>query len=347
MLLPMSSHPPRPIATSQSTTAERTFCDEREVENLFVYTTIALGAIGAATCLCVLAVLYGYNKDRHSLRDRIIVTMTLGNLVFAVGCFWNFANLHDTSAEGRAIWCPFLYSSIISFSWGNGLWMAGKFTMVAAEIFIVAVSVFVLTTGRAEIPRRAEIAGHILCALSGLVLLIYWTTRGYDVSLAGQQARTYGGALKYSKEYFAMWGRALQVWVGLLGVVVLVWVYQRVLLFRLLKDWREAVTSNEASMDRDLWDTSDPMNQVLREQRRLLLKLQRAAYMEVAKPLEYYVFVFILFSPPAIVTALQWCNEQDQGVSITGSDPATCIQFDVALMRPLNVHVQRAIPSLP
>ena len=55
------------------------------LNNRWVYATAVFGALSVVGSLAVLAVGYGYNKDRRSHRDRILAGMFLANLLFSLG----------------------------------------------------------------------------------------------------------------------------------------------------------------------------------------------------------------------------------------------------------------------
>ena len=53
--------------------------------NNWVYATVVIRVLSVVGSLAVLAVGYGYNKDRRSHRDRILAGMFLANLLFSLG----------------------------------------------------------------------------------------------------------------------------------------------------------------------------------------------------------------------------------------------------------------------
>ena len=77
-------------------------------------------------------------------------------------------------------------------------------------------------------------------------------------------------------------------WLGLFGVCVAAWLYQRYYLHRLLQEWGEGVIDAEKQWDRDLWDDSNPEtlygNARRRRRRRPLPPLFPPFPSDVAKP---------------------------------------------------------------
>ena len=62
---------------------------------------------------------------------------------------------------------------------------------------------------------------------------------------------------------------------------------------------------SEARWARDLWA---PENQGELLTKRRVFALARDGYAEIAKPLEPFVFVFVIFGVPAIVMATDYCQ---------------------------------------
>ena len=112
------------------------------------------------------------------------------------------------------------------------------------------------------------------------------------------------------------------VWLGLLGIVIAMWLLQRWLLHGLLRQWNAGLADAKDTWDRELWNTSDAYVEGERAKRRLLLDLQKEAYLGLTKPLEPYIAVFVLFSTPAIVMATDACSAEtaDVGGARNGDD---------------------------
>ena len=98
----------------------------------------------------------------------------------------------------------------------------------------------------------------------------------------------------------------LRAWICLLGIVMAMWIYLRWLFFKIVREWQEHLKIKEDEWNRDLWA---PSQQAERENKLRVLLMAREAHEEVAKPLEPYVFVFVLFCVPAAVMATDYCVE--------------------------------------
>lgn len=96
-----------------------------------------------------------------------------------------------------------------------------------------------------------------------------------------------------------------QVWLGLLAAAVLLWACLRYSFTRLLTEWRAVETEAHKSWDRDYWSDVDTD---VRGRKQRLLDLVKEGYEEVARPLEPYVAVFVVFGVPAIVMATDFCQ---------------------------------------
>ena len=86
----------------------------------------------------------------------------------------------------------------------------------------------------------------------------------------------------------------VEVWIGLLGVAIVLWFALRWTYRRLLTKWRIELGAAEALWDRELWDTSQ---QGARATKARMQHLVREVFDEVARPLEPYVVVFMLCLP--------------------------------------------------
>lgn len=97
----------------------------------------------------------------------------------------------------------------------------------------------------------------------------------------------------------------LLVWDVLVGLAVGLWAVLRILhvrALRLLGNEAAAATHAEAT---DVWiDT----RRSVWEAKRRFLELQREAFTEVAKPLEPYIAVFVVFAAPAFVMSTSFCQ---------------------------------------
>jgi hypothetical protein len=105
----------------------------------------------------------------------------------------------------------------------------------------------------------------------------------------------------------------LTVWTCLLGTVVAMWLYLRVIFVKLLREWREHLAVKEAEWNRDLWAVSQKAE---RDNKLRVLLMARDAHEEVAKPLDPYVFVFVLFAIPAVVMTTDYCVDHSSAKNV-------------------------------
>ena len=97
--------------------------------NILTWVGSAFGALGIVGCICVMWVIYGYGKDRRSIRDRILIGIFMSNLVYSI------ANAAPNNLVGEATgrpcghWVidpvPGEYKATCSL---RGLWMWGKYS---------------------------------------------------------------------------------------------------------------------------------------------------------------------------------------------------------------------------
>jgi hypothetical protein len=98
--------------------------------------------------------------------------------------------------------------------------------------------------------------------------------------------------------------RMLQVWDGLLGVAVIAWGGLRVAHASAEWSWHRQVRASAMEEEQDEWADTRRSHW---ETKWRLARLQKAGYKEVAKPLEPYVLVFIVFGVPAVIMSTTAC----------------------------------------
>jgi hypothetical protein len=89
--------------------------------------------------------------------------------------------------------------------------------------------------------------------------------------------------------------RVVQIWVGLLGVAIAMWMYLRRTYTMILCEWRTVYDDTARTEAADSWASTRRGQWAARRQ---LLKIQRQAFAAVVKPLEPYVILFVLFGVP-------------------------------------------------
>ena len=199
----------------------------------------------------------------------------------------------------------------------RGMWFWGKYTMVPYELFIIAASIVTLKTGSINVPWKYERAAHAGCIATGLLVFIgFWATAGqYNAEYLETSSYTVQQGLL--AKYDTLVETFVQVWLGLLGIMVAMWVYQRMFLFEgLKKQWDTGLTEAEEQWDRDLW-ADDEHTRFQRANKRRLLDVIEEGYLEIVKPLEPYVATYIIFGVPAILMATSWCGGHSEAATPT------------------------------
>ena len=102
-------------------------------------------------------------------------------------------------------------------------------------------------------------------------------------------------------------GALTQAWLGFFALALALWVYMRFGVVRSLeREWGVTYATAAGDWARDHWHEADQPVVAMKQK---LLALQHQAFREVVAPLEPYVFVFLLFLPPAIALATDWCTD--------------------------------------
>ena len=225
--------------------------------NHMVAATSVFGAISFIAALSVIAVIIGYQKDRKSLRERILLGVFYGNAIYSLGNMIP-VGLEKTGANdcGEPVMGPAVPAV-------RGLWFMGKYTMVSYELLIIYGSIMALRSGSINMAPTKERAAHGACIGTGLIAFIAFYTKSealfddYNTATASGDYTRQQSALK---SYDVLVKTMVQFWLFLLIMMVCAWVYQRFVLFaRLKKQWDEDLEEAESDWNRDLWKRSDPV----------------------------------------------------------------------------------------
>ena len=273
-------------------------CSENvDINNRVAYATAALGAVGLLGSLSVFAVILGHDKDKKSFRERILVGVFVGNLIYSA------VNLVPIAVEktGNNDCGEPTIGSAEGQAWTRGLWFWGKYTMVAYELFVIYASVVALRTGSINMPwvhERRIHAGCVAVGIAGFCGFYFPALRHYGAYLAATDYAPQQAALD---SYDGLVQSVVQIWLGLLGLMLLVWTYQRLLFRELLTEIRAATDLAEEALMNSVFDGKRPAKS------RELLAYRKQGFYEMARPLEAYIAVFILFGVPAAVMATGYC----------------------------------------
>jgi hypothetical protein len=109
----------------------------------------------------------------------------------------------------------------------------------------------------------------------------------------------------------------LVAWDVFVGVAILLWLVLRLLhCFGLWQLGIEATLAEEAE-EADVWAGT---RRSAWEARRRLWEARREAFVEVAKPLEPYIAVFVLFAAPAFIMSTSYCQSHSGATETVDSE---------------------------
>jgi hypothetical protein len=190
--------------------------------------------------------------------------------------------------------------------------------MVAYELFVIYASVVALRTGSINMPRdheRLAHAGCVVVGVAGFCGFYFPAARLYSEYLAATDYAPQQAALN---SYDGLVMEMVQAWLGLLGLMLAVWIYQRWLLRGLMTEIRAAIDRAEEALMNAVFDGNRPSKS------RELLAFRKQGYDEMARPLEAYIAVFIVFGFPALVMALDTCAVSSEPSKLSVSCQHIC-----------------------
>lgn len=216
--------------------------------------------------------------------------------------------------------------------------------MVGYEIFIVGVTLAILRGNSINVlsPRRERIC-HRLCVGLGAVMFLGWFINcnvihatleekdpmnddNYDYydTPDNDHADLLAAQDVFNQEHTKMTRWFQLGWIAFLAVSVSIFIMQRTILHRLLREWQASLAEAKQDWSRDLWNTSNPDVQNERDRKQKLRDLAKEAYFEVAAPLKRYYAVFLVFAIPDIVMATDWCAAQSTRALQNNTAPIAC-----------------------
>jgi hypothetical protein len=306
--------------------------------NVIVFATAAVGGASAASCFAVAATIVAHGHDRVSMRDRIVVGLMMANAVYSTA---NAIPLNALRTD--VVDCGRLAMSFDAIRFGRAWWFCGKYGLVGFELFVLGASICAMRRGfTTAVPRCAEATAHAACcALAALAFAVFYTlcahinANGYNEStesVAYTNAFNHASAnddldddassvaasstFKSQRDAYDNLVRDMLVaWDCVVGVAVAMWIVLRVLHWHALRLLRSEAIAASLAEEADVWvDT----RRSAWEARRRYLELRREAFTEVAKPLEPYIFVFVMFAAPAFVMSTPFCQSHSGATSAVG-----------------------------
>lgn len=309
-----------------------TDCDESWVTaNRLALATMVIGIISVLACLSVVAVILAHSRDLISLRERLILSMMIANLVYSSA---NALDLQSVELEPGK--CGQISMSYEAQTFGRAWWFCGKFAIVLQELLIVSVSILALYNGTTQLVRWKEWILQAIPALAGLIALFVFYFKALDINDAGYNQYTFSASRSQQYEYFSpnddgddenvdaklaytyssqqylynkLKEQMLQSWLFFLALVVVLYVASRRMYVMRFNEWIDSVREKEEEWNRDLWHEGAKVERTVKVR---LVQLIREAYDEIARPLEPYIVVFVVFGIPAVVMATDYCTGQSQ-----------------------------------
>eukprot|EP00040_Diaphanoeca_grandis_P035955 m.227430 g.227430 ORF g.227430 m.227430 type:complete len:1154 (-) comp33520_c1_seq1:83-3544(-) len=279
------------------------------INNVIVWFTSVFGLVSIISVFLALAVSYGYRKGVHSLRERILVGMFVANIVYS-----SASMIPSSLEESGDSNCGDPVTSTATVATVRALWMMGKYMMLAYEGFVIYASVVALRTGSVNMKWKNEIGAHAGCAVLGLCAFISFFVLGHRYqAIATETAsapESYEKQRRAETKYDDLVTNMIQTWLVLLLLMFMLWGYQRFLFARMHR---------EMLIARDRVTVEVSTQHFQGNHKLTLLELQLAGWTEVAKPLEPYVAVFILFAIPATVMGTDTC-ESDSNLADADHD---------------------------
>jgi hypothetical protein len=235
--------------------------------------------------------------------------------------------------------------SFDAIRFGRAWWFCGKYGLVGFELLILGCSIRAMRRGfTTAVPRCTEASMHAACCvLAACAFAVFYTlcahinANGYNEST---ESVAYTNALNHASanddldddipsvtasstfksqrdSYDNLVRDMLVAWDGVVGVAVAMWIVLRALHLHALRVLRTEAIAAELAEETDDW--ADTRRSAW-EARRLFLELRREAFNEVAKPLEPYIFVFVMFAAPAFVMSTPFCQSHSGATSAIARD---------------------------
>jgi hypothetical protein len=302
--------------------------------NLVVLATATVGGASAAACLAVVITIAAHGREKLSMRDRIVVGLMMANAVYST------ANAIPLNAlRTNVLDCGRHTMSFDAIRFGRAWWFCGKYGLVGFELFILGASIRAMLRGTSAVPRCAEAAMHVACcAVAAVAFSMFYVmcasinADGYNVVIETEEytneyshasanddlddvtpSETASAMFTSERDaYDELVREMLVAWDGLVVLAVGLWIVLRMLYrhaLRVLRTEEAAVALAETS---DVWADT---RRGAWDARRRFLNARSDAFTEVAKPLEPYIVVFVLFAGPAFVMSTTFCQRHSGATS--------------------------------
>jgi hypothetical protein len=302
--------------------------------NRIVVATALIGGASALACLAVAITIVAHGHDRVSMRDRIVIGLMLANAVYSTANAIPLNALHTDILD-----CGRLAMSFDVIRFGRAWWFAGKYGLVSFELLILGASIHAVLHESSVVSPRAEAALRASCWGVAALAFVMFYMRCAQINESGYNFDTetlvYTNAFNHAspsddldddqpsasaavdfqrgrEEYDGLVGTMLVVWDVLVGVAVALWFALRVMYRRALQVLHTQVNVAQQAEEDDRW--ADTRRSAWRARRQRFTE-RRDAFVDVAKPLEPYIAVFVVFALPAIVMSTSFCQDASKASS--------------------------------
>lgn len=308
--------------------------------NAIQYAQSASGLLALLGCLAVLLVIVGTRKDVGSLAYRVLIGVFTSNAVFAIS---DIVPKYARFLEGpdcRHFIVGARYTNIAGRCLPEGAMLFGLYTSVSFELLMVIFSIIALKKGTVHvISRTQEIGSYFACVAVGVIAFTGFYLKCQSIHLqqaaivASSPDGTPGGLsdLQYfelgslGKSGRASQGDLIGISAGLVILALVLYAYQRYTYHQLLVDLRAAATQAELYDTKRLIESAGADMRTL-DRRQKLFQIQKENYDEVARPLEPFFVVFVVFAVMQLVMATRDCQFQSHRTSQEAQDnpPPPC-----------------------
>lgn len=299
------------------------FCPETQVLDAVIVATSAVGSISVLACIAVILLVVAYDDHKKTLRSRIIIGLMASNVLYSLG-----NSIPPLYLTRNPVDCAYNELTFVLQRWERSLWVCGKFGSVLYELFIIGASTRALMTG-AQLSAWTEGTMHFGCAAGAAMAFAAFYIPVSKIDETENRSNmfkalrnnfehlgpsddlnddnTFGALIAFtnSRTHFNdVLQKFLLAWNAFVGLALLMWLIFRWKHLQLHWAWRREMTSTEVLESTDEWGKTRRSHW---RDRRRVLDLQRRAYTEVARPLEPYVVVLLIFAIPGIVMTTPWC----------------------------------------
>eukprot|EP00035_Acanthoeca_spectabilis_P011822 m.208487 g.208487 ORF g.208487 m.208487 type:complete len:680 (-) comp15455_c0_seq1:2958-4997(-) len=299
------------------------FCPETQVFDAVIVATSAVGNISVLACIAVILLVVAYDDHKKTLRSRSIIGLMASNVLYSLG-----NSIPPLYLTRNPVDCAYNELTFVLQRWERSLWVCGKFGSVLYELFIIGASTRALMTG-AQLSAWTEGTMHFGCAAGAAMAFAAFYIPVSKIDETENRSNmfkalrnnfehlgpsddlnddnTFGALIAFtnSRTHFNdVLQNFLLAWNAFLGLALLMWLIFRWKYLQLHWAWRREMTSSEELESTDEWRKTRRSHW---RDRRRVLDLQRRAYTEVARPLEPYVVVLLIFAIPGIVMTTPWC----------------------------------------